>query len=39
VKGAEGNIEFIFFMTKEPGVPAPGINFSDITDEAHSSLR
>jgi 23S rRNA (cytidine1920-2'-O)/16S rRNA (cytidine1409-2'-O)-methyltransferase len=39
VKGAEGNMEFIFLMSKESGSPLPdAVNFAALVDEAHANL-
>ena len=38
VKGADGNIEFIFFMSEESASPPEAIDFAVLADEAHAGL-
>jgi len=39
VKGAEGNIEFIFLMSGESASPPDAINLAALVDEAHAKLE
>jgi len=40
IRGAEGNIEFIFLMSGESASPPPdAVNFAALVDEAHAKLE